>query len=126
MSGLRRIARIGRWRLLVVLVATLAISGVAYAGTVYQYSSGVYGAGTAAWTSGYDPRDFNRVYHQAGNTWQVWYNLNGGSAYWGFTTSNVNPTQMGSSVPSGHYAQAVCANVNDNSGVIWTCQTTRP
>ena len=66
-------------------------------------------------------RDYNQVWHQSGRTWTVLYHLTDGSDTAIRTDSN-NPTRWG-----GHigYADAWCNNVNDNSFVTWTCQTTR-
>jgi hypothetical protein len=109
-----------RLTLLVCAILVLLPPAVAYAGTVFTYAQGTNGIGQTHSTAGYGPRDLNRVYHADGYFWEVWYCRTDGSCF-DDVVSNINPTR---SVGGASYAKAFCHNVNDNSGVLWTCQTT--
>lgn len=105
-------------RLLVLGVLVLALSFVATA-MAANYAQGSGGAGGLYSTPGYAPRSYNRVYHQPGYTWTVYYRHPDNSTA-GVVTNTSNPT----SYPAGDsYARSLCFNGNDNSGVQWTCQT---
>lgn len=93
---------------------------VAFAGTQYNYAQG-YNQPTLYWRTGYDAHDYNRVWHQYGPTWEVFYQTTDGGIYGDVENSN-NPTSWPN--PIG-YAEAWCHNINDSSGVLWTCQTTQ-
>lgn len=99
---------------LLVLPAT-----VAWASQI-NYASGTNHPGDSWSTSGQAFRAYNQVWHEPGKYWWVYYD--GGN--YGQTYDNANPTHYGGG--SGGSAYAVCANDNDNSGVVWTCQTTTP
>lgn len=71
-------------------------------------------------TSGFNHRDYNQVWHQAGKNWTVFYELTDGTAV-AVVINTDNPTRWGGEIG---YAKAKCNNVNDNSFVTWTCQTT--
>jgi hypothetical protein len=88
--------------------------------SVLTYAQGTFGVGGVFSTTGYDHRHFNRVWHQYGYTWCVWWHLTDGSNV-AVTCDYVNPTEWPYEVG---YAKAQCHNTNDNSGVKWTCQTT--
>jgi hypothetical protein len=92
----------------------------AVAGQDFQYATGVLGVGAYYWTSGFDNRSYNRAWHQPGYTWSVWYADTNG-----FTScsvqSNTNPTRCET---NGSYKQSWCHNVNDNSDVTWSCNST--
>lgn len=96
--------------------------GVALAATQFNYAQGVNGVGGTFATSGEADRNHNRVWHQAGKSWWVWYLHNGSLT--GLVFNSSNPTEYPS--PSSTVAYSKCSNSNDNSGVTWTCQTTRP
>src|SRR5919204_4361357 len=112
----RRILLLVGCLLLVIIPTTLA-----YAGTNFNYAQGYFGAGGSFGTPGFAPRDYNRVWHAAGYEWWVFYELPNGSTAC-FRDNTNNPT----SCPfSNSYAKAWCSNITDNSGVQWTCQTTK-
>jgi hypothetical protein len=87
----------------------------------YTYASGSsqpYSVfpGSEAWNH----RDYNQVWHQAGNTWGVFYVTTDRIIHaWVRDTSN--PTRWGGEIG---YATPKCENVNDTSGVTFTCQST--
>lgn len=113
-------------RRLGTFVAIIAL-GVLFAATAYagiiSYASGSYGAGGYYSTPGQAPRDWNRVYHQPGYRWCLYYEAPPGTInqYECQTSPYPNPFWWNH---AGGYAYAWCQNVNDNSGTIWTCQTT--
>jgi hypothetical protein len=102
------------------LVFVVLPPAIALAGTQFNYAQGRNGAGGIFGTAGYGPRDYNQVWHQAGRTWEVYYVQPSGFVY-GYRRDTENPTKQHA---SNSYARSVCANVNDNSYVLWTCQTT--
>ena|ERR1700712_4025172 len=117
---------------LVVMVAALALcsASVAYAATIFTYATGVNGttggvggSGFYPNPGGYDFRNFNRVYHQAGTEWQLFYDASGGPLTI-YADGTTNPLSSGGS--GGSQFRPWCRNINDLSGVTWTCQTTRP
>lgn len=115
-----------RLALVVVILTLAALVGAfrpsqASAHVIFTYAQGVNGVGGVYWTAGYAPRDFNRVYHQSGTEWTLYY------CHTDFTctttySGNVNPLV---DQRNQGYAQAYCENDNDDSFVTWTCQTTR-
>src|ERR671930_493008 len=108
----RRILLLVACLLLVIIPTTLA-----YAGTNFNYAQGYFGAGGSFGTTGFAPRDYNRVWHAAGYEWWVFYELPNGSTAC-FRDNTNNPT----SCPfSNSYAKSWCSNITDNSGVQWTC-----
>lgn len=123
------VRRILRPRLLLitcVLVAALP-PAVAYASTVTTYRQSVDEPGGQWHTSTYQVRDFNRVYHQSGYTWGTSYCFSSPiSDCLTYYYSSANPTVDPYGSTSPYTAQAWCENLNDNSGVNWTCQTTTP
>ena len=84
------------------------------------YAQGRAGAGGNFQTGGFNHRDYNQVWHQSGETWGVVYELTDGSAA-GYIVNPDNPTRWGGQIG---YARAQCENWNDDSGVLWTCQST--
>lgn len=104
------------------LLLVIVPPGVALAATQFNYAQGVNGVGGTFATSGEANRNYNRVYHQSGKFWWVWY-LHGSSLTCVQFNSS-NPTSCPN--PSSTVAYAKCSNDDDNSGVTWTCQTTKP
>lgn len=107
-----------------VLSCTLVVvfpPAVAWAGTQFGYAQGRSGAGGIFSTAGYGPRDYNQVWHQRGYFWEVFYAQPSGYVY-GWKRNAENPTYQPA---SNSYAAAKCLNDNDNSYVLWTCQTTK-
>ncbi len=104
------------------LLLVVVPPGVAIAATQFNYAQGVNGVGGTFATSGEADRNHNQVWHQSGKYWWVWY-LHG-SSQTGLVFNSSNPTKYPS--PSSTVAYAKCSNSDDNSGVTWTCQTTRP
>lgn len=88
--------------------------------SVLQYAQGYGGAGGSFFTTGYDHRHFNRVWHKQGTLWCVSYVLTDGTGA-GQACGTANPTQWPGDIG---YAKAKCLNGNDNSAVLWTCETT--
>jgi len=80
----------------------------------------VMGAGGIWWTPGFDNRDYNRAWHANGYRWDIFYydNVNGVTCPASGTT---NPTRC---EVNGSYKESDCANVSDNSGVTWSCNST--
>jgi hypothetical protein len=108
---------------LVALVAFLLVvipPAIAYAGTQITYATGTAGVGGTFKVGNFTGRDYNQVWHQSGKTWTVLYHLTDGSAV-AIVTDSSNPTRWPNHIG---YADAWCNNVNDNSFVTWTCQTT--
>jgi hypothetical protein len=98
---------------------------VAYAADVQiNYAQGVNGVGGAYHTSNptYARRAYNQVWHQSGRTWTVWYQDTSGNPYC-VVQNTSNPTKC-SSLSDNKMSAA--QNINDNSGVTWTAQTTIP
>ena len=95
--------------------ATLAVAH----GDQNTYAQGYAGVG-GVYQTGFNHRHYNQVWHQVGRTWTVLYKLSDGRAV-GIRTDSSNPTKWPNEVG---YARAVCNNVNDDSFVLWTCQTT--
>ena len=93
---------------------------LAYASTQLNYASGMNGVHGRYSTPGFSSRDYNRVWHQPGYGWIVWYQEPNGTID-GYVTNTSNPTSWPH--PIG-YAKAFCFNDTDDSGVTWTCQTT--
>lgn len=90
---------------------------------VCNYAQGQGGVGFLGQTTdGFLARSLNRVYHNAGKTWLIYYRHSDGSVACQVQNSS-NPT----SCPyADSAARSVCFNVNDSGGVTWTCQTTKP
>jgi len=109
---------------IVAAVAVLALvgAGSAAAWVVLTYRQDANLVGGSWTTPGYGPREWNRVYHHAGYDWWLRYCHVDGSC------SNIYPGNVNPLVdPHGDsYGKAWCHNVDDNSGTIWTCQTTSP
>lgn len=121
---IRSIRSVARNRLLVIvsLLLLLIPPSVAFASTIFTYAQYVNYPDEIFSTTGYASRDFNRVYHAVGYSWNPFYCNTSGSCFGG-TVGTSNPTYASG---SAGYAKAYCHNINDNSGVLWTCQTTRP
>lgn len=84
------------------------------------YAQGWYGQYGTWSTSGWNSRDFNRVFHQQGTLWSVYY-IRTDDSIAGYELSSENPTVSNADIA---YAKARCHNHNDMSGVMWTCETT--
>lgn len=116
-----------RWKVaLAVACLTLMVipPSVAYAWSALIYAQGYYGANGFYRTTGFAPRNYDIAWHEAGTRWGVWYeNSDGSDTPPGGFYSTDNPTRIDTNVG---YARSHCNNVNDNSGVQWTCQTTTP
>jgi hypothetical protein len=118
-----------RWRLFLVTLALFVAlpPAAAYAYVQINYGSGVGGPGVVVSTGNPVPpefanRQYNRVWHLAGKTWTVWYQDTSHQIFCNRTNSN-NPT----SCPNfSSNKKALAQNVNDNSTVTWTAQTTKP
>jgi len=110
-------------RLTVVIVAFVTAFGAAALAVAHgdqnTYAQGYAGVG-GVYQTGFNHRHYNQVWHQVGRTWTVLYKLTDGSPV-GVRTNSLNPTKWPYEIG---YARAVCNNVNDDSFVLWTCQTT--
>jgi hypothetical protein len=113
----RRQALIG----VLAIIAALVAATVALASTQFNYDSGAAAIGSGLSTTGYDYRDYNRVYHAVNYTWDVAYQDSQGSIF-GQEVDASNPTWQHSTA----YGKSLCESISDNSGVTYTCQTTRP
>lgn len=112
-----------RLTVLACLIGALSLPAIAYAYEIFTYAQGVYGVGGTYHTTGEAPRAFNRVYHQSGYYWDVYYCQDGRNPpCFGEVLDYHNPTYANG---GASYAKSFCHNVNDNSGTTWTCQTTR-
>lgn len=89
-------------------------------GAQNDYAQGRGGAGGVFQVGTYNHRHYNRVWHASGYYWQVYYSEPGGGVH-GFADGTSNPTEWPSETG---YGNAKCYNFNDNSFVLWTCQTT--
>ena len=99
----------------------LVAAGIASAhGTQFNYAQGRWGAGGTYQTNGYNHRHYNQVWHEPGYLWRLFY-YGPGTGFHGLADGTSNPTRWGGETG---YAIAYCANDNDNSGTLWTCQTT--
>lgn len=108
-----------RGLLLGAIVAVLLVFPAISFAAIFQYAQGYNGAGGSWQTQYYGNRSFNRVYHKDGTYWRLSYCDPGGcpTPYSG----TVNPLVDSR---AWNNAKAFCYNINDNSGVLWTCQTT--
>lgn len=123
MELVKRLSRLPRrWVLLVCACFVLLPPAGAYAYFVDTYWQDVNQAGGVWGTAGYAPREWNRVWHQVGRYWNPFYCPPANPCFGGSTTSS-NPSYASG---SASYAAAYCQNIDDNSGVTWTCQTTVP
>jgi len=116
-TRLRRLSL--RARLMLVAAAVALILPATVLAVQFDYASGVNGAGGGFQTSGIAARGYNQVWHHAGSQWEVYY-----SDGTGLVVNTTNPTKF----PNASFGavHSDCQNDNDTSGVIWTCQTTRP
>lgn len=112
----RRLACVSVCLILVVLPPT-----VAYAGFVqtYRQSQNQQGGQWSTFDPEYANRSFNRVYHQAGTTW----GLRACTYVYGCVPYDYGTTNPLTDV-GGDDLMMWCYNVNDSSGVNWTCQST--
>lgn len=122
----RRVCQASRRLTVVICVLFVLVPPtIASGGTVFGYAQGFDTVGGVWCTTGFagncggSPRDFNRVYHQQGTTWNPFYCWNGNC--FGGTSGQQNPIYANG---SASYAAAYCHNMNDNSNVMWTCQST--
>lgn len=111
----------------ILLLLGLAAVAIAIPATAFAWSSVVtyaHDRGYAGFifsTAGYGPRAWNRVYHDQGTLWDLNYCPTSGSCTTWYVGQGENPTVD----PRDYgYGQAECYNLNDVSGVYWTCQTT--
>jgi hypothetical protein len=115
-----------RWECrLIALVCFVLLAlppAVAYAFVQVQYALGTSGPGTLKHSDGYARREWNRVWHQPGYFWSVYYKDTSGNVS-GFWQDNVNPTVSNAGIS---YGMAWCYNYTDDSTVTWACQTTKP
>lgn len=102
---------------LLCIVVAFAIPAAAFAGS-NTYASGTNGIGGNYAGPGLTSMLYNQVWHQSGWTWEVYYDYSGQAR--GDVEDNMNPTKWPYSI-SG-YSEAHCHNINDTSGVTWTCQ----
>jgi hypothetical protein len=115
-----------RLTVLTCILFVLIPPAIAFGGTVFTYAQGISGIGSVWCTTGPggncggSPRDFDRVYHQIGYSWNPFYCWNGNC--FGGTNGTQNPIYANG---SASYAIAYCHNLSDNSGVTWTCQSTK-
>lgn len=105
-----------------VATASLVFVAAALASTTFTYAQGQDGVGGRFQTTGYDTRDFNKVWHHAGELWGLYY-CSPSQCQLNEVTGTANPTQDSSNYSNG---MSICHNHNDNSTVIWTCQTSTP
>jgi hypothetical protein len=113
----RLIARMpGRLLALVCLALALIPPSVAYAASI-TYAQSTNGSG-GYWHSGYNSYLYNQVWHSGNAAWEVYYAQSNGSVVGDVANYN-NPTQWPYSIS---YADSWCHNINDNTGVVWTCQ----
>jgi hypothetical protein len=116
-------------KLLVCVAAVMMIlpPAVAYASTVqtYRQSSNEVGGQWHTTSPEFANRDFDRVYHASGYDWGLAYCITNESNCTQYNFGNTNPFYyMGGAGASD--SSAWCYNVDDNSGVGWTCQSTYP
>jgi hypothetical protein len=117
---MKRLALLGTACGLLLVFALPASGSGSY--EIFTYAQGTYGTGGTYQTTGYTYREFNRVYHYVGYTWKLRYchtNDTCTSWYQGYANPLYDPR-------TDTYGRAQCNNVNDISGAVWTCQTTRP
>lgn len=104
-----------------VVLAVTVMAGVALGhGPQGNYAQGVSGAPGTFWTGGYNHRHYNQVWHYEGRLWSVFYHTPN-VGYHGVASGTSNPTRWGGETG---YSIAFCRNFDDDSGVMWTCQTT--
>jgi hypothetical protein len=108
--------------LLVVALVTLVFTAAAFGhGATGWYARGTYGVG-GVYQTGFNHRHFNRVWHEWGYKWTVLYKTSdgpGGTCC--IVTDTINPTEYPYEIG---YARCLCNNVTDDSGTLWTCQST--
>jgi len=111
--------------LLICVLFVLIPPTIAWGGSNFTYAQWTNGVG-GVWCTwgqvqcGGSPRDYDRVYHAIGYAWNPFYCWNGNC--FGGTNGTQNPIYANG---SASYAAAYCHNLSDNSGVQWTCQSTR-
>jgi hypothetical protein len=101
---------------LVVVCAVLPLAALAGSQSYWSDSGNAGTGGYAGYNNIYQ---YNQVWHQAGNTFDVYYVMGDGYTLTGDVRNNTNPTKWPYSVS---YADPWCENINDWSGVTWTCQ----
>jgi hypothetical protein len=89
----------------------------------YKQNVNMVGGVFGTYNPAFRDRAFNRVYHQYGYDWYVYYCHTDGVCNIGVNYGYVNPLYANGGVTNG---KAICSNVDDNSNVTWTCQTTVP
>lgn len=110
--------------LLLLALPPLTAYAYSYINTYKQSQNqvgGVFGTYNGGGGPEYANREWNRTYHQAGYYWNLFY-CDLSTCFGGNTDAN-NPTYA-SGGASG--SKSLCHNMDDNSGVTWTCQTTVP
>lgn len=88
----------------------------------YKQNVNMAGGTWGTYSPAYRDRAFNRVYHQYGTDWQMFYARPDGSEL-GHNIGYINPLYANGSATN---AKALCHNIDDQSGVTWTCQATVP
>jgi len=121
----RRLMRILRGRLpfLACLLLIVIPPVAAYAGSFNYVTNAAFSAYQAGWTSGTNPRQFNKVWRPVGNQFAMSYEIPGGNITTWFNTWS-NPYTTPSS--AGLYVYAGCQNYTPNFVTPVTCQTTQP
>lgn len=91
---------------------------VAYASST-TYATGTFGC-CGYWDAGYNSiYKFNQVWHSTLGTWEVYYQTTTPPYTEGDLENNSNPTKWPYSIA---YGNPWCHDINDNTGVVWTCQ----
>jgi hypothetical protein len=122
--GLRRGPRRRRWFVLFCLTLVALPPATAYAATQITYAQGVNGVGGVVFATNpkFANRNYNQVWHKSGKYWTVWYQDTAGKVYCSVSNSN-NPTRCGNASAN---KWSLAQNLDDNSFVTWTAQTTVP
>lgn len=119
----RILAAVNRTPLRILAVVCIAMAFipplVAYAGST-DYAVGTFGC------CGYFPGPgfntnyiYNQVWHSTNATWEVYYETTTPPYVAGDVQNNSNPTKWPNAIG---YGKPWCHNVNDNTGVAWSCQ----
>lgn len=92
----------------------------------YKQGTNRVGEVFGTWDGGEGPayasRSWNRTWHSQGYYWNLFYCPTSGTCFGG-NTDALNPTYASGGAV---YAKSLCHNMDDNSGVTWTCETTVP
>jgi hypothetical protein len=99
---------------------TCQTSGTAPSDPVVHYSQGQNGPNGTDWSQFYGNRTYNRVWHQASTEFGLYYCLDMDGCTSVLYAAGANPIV---DTRNSNPAQSYCINVNDTSGVVWTCET---